>query len=91
MPLIDGIYASFGYPSLFGVSVRSQHLCFHGYHLWIRHRVSEAKRLRFTAFLTFDQRDADRFNISLAGLVTTDQITNILAVIGELSGCDSRH
>ena len=48
------------------------------------------ERLRLAAFLALDQRGADCFNIGLARLVAADQVADIFAVIGELSGGDLR-
>src|SRR5210317_1908850 len=42
------------------------------------------------AFLAFDQRGANCFNIGLTSLVATDQVANIFTVIGELPSGDLR-
>lgn len=41
------------------------------------------KWLWLTTFLAFDQGCSDKFNISLAGLVTPDQVADIFTVISE--------
>lgn len=59
-----------------------------GSHFWLESIAVE--RLRFAASLTLDQGGADRIDIGLACLVAADQVADIFALIGELSGGDLR-
>ncbi len=53
-------------------------------------KLTAIERSRLSAFLALDECGADCFNIGLACLIAADQVADIFAVIGELSGCNLR-
>ncbi len=46
-------------------------------------KLAAIERLRFSALFPFDQSGADCPNISLSGLIASDQIAEILAIVRE--------